>query len=207
MPVEIWLAYVGTVVALMSTPGPSHVLILSNSLSNGFPRATATIAGDLTANMLQMLAAGLGVAALVSRYASALTVIKWLGAAYLVWLGISMIRRGATGVGEVGHEQRPLHTLWLQGFVTSATNPKAIVFFAAVFTQFIDPGLAFWPQFVALSLTYIVMDGFVLTLYGTGAHWVASHMEGPGRILLNRVAGGFMIIAALLLALKTLSHS
>lgn len=207
MPVEIWLAYVGTVVALMSTPGPSHVLILSNSLSNGFPRATATIAGDLTANLLQMLAAGLGVAALASRYASALTVIKWLGAAYLVWLGISMIRRGNKGLGDVGHQIRPLHKLWLQGFVTSATNPKAIVFFAAVFTQFIDPGLAFWPQFVALSVTYLVMDGCVLSLYGTGAHWVAGHMEGPGRILLNRAAGGFMIMAAVLLALKTMAST
>ena len=91
MTLEIWTLYVATVLALMSTPGPSQLLMLSNSAAHGFGRATFTAFGDLTANAFQMLAAGLGLAALIAASGTALAVIKWAGVAYLVWLGARMI--------------------------------------------------------------------------------------------------------------------
>ena len=167
---------------LMSTPGPSQLLMMSNSLANGFGRALATAGGDLTANLLQMLAAGFGLGALVVASERTFLTVKWLGVAYLVWLGIQMIRgrdRGEPAVGRVV----PLRRLWAQGFVTSAANPKAGVFFAALFPQFIDPHAAFWPRFLLLSVTYLVLDGTFLSVYGaprTGSSPDSWALCGPG---------------------------
>ncbi|MCV6587090.1 MAG: LysE family translocator [Marinibacterium sp.] len=202
---DTWMIYVATVLALMSTPGPSQLLMLSNSATHGVRRALATAAGDLTANTLQMLAAGLGLAALIAASGTALAVIKWAGVAYLIWLGLRMIRRASPGATDTARPARAsLRTLWLQGFVTSAANPKAVVFFAAFFPQFITPDAPFWPQFLALSVTYLVMDGACLGAYGLGAGWIARRVRGPARALLDRIGGGFMITAAVLLGLKSI---
>lgn len=208
MTIEIWSLYVATVLALMSTPGPSQLLMLSNSGSHGFGRALFTAAGDLTANALQMLAAGLGLAALIAASGTALSVIKWAGVAYLIWLGLRMIRRakGAPPPGDTARVQTSLPALWLQGFLTSAANPKAVVFFAALFPQFISPDAAFWPQFLILSATYIVMDGFFLSVYGLSASWIAARFKGTAKIWIERIGGGFMIGAAILLGMKSITQ-
>lgn len=204
MSFDVWLTYVATVLLLMSTPGPSHLLMLSNAAANGVSRAMFTAWGDLTANVLQMLAAGLGLVAVIAASATALSVIKWLGVAYLVYLGVRMIRRAGHRLALGDAPRATRRALWLQGFLTSASNPKAVVFFAALFPQFIDPALAFWPQFVALSASYIVIDGAFLIAYGSGASWMAARLKGPARAWIDRVGGGFVILAALLLSLKTL---
>lgn len=208
MPIETWTLCVVTVLALMSTPGPSQLLMLTNSGIHGFRRSLATAAGDLSANALQMLAAGLGLAAIIAASAMALTVIKWAGVAYLIWLGVRMIRRARPDDPDelTQRKQSPLGTLWLQGFLTSAANPKAVVFFAALFPQFISPDAEFWPQFLILSATYIVMDGFFLTAYGLGSSWVVARFKGRARIWIERAGGGFMIAAAVLLGLESISR-
>ena len=208
MTIETWTLYVLTVLALMSTPGPSQLLMLSNSGVHGFRRALATAWGDLTANALQMLAAGLGLAALIATSATALSIIKWAGVAYLIWLGVRMIRRAGAGGGGAGadRKQASLRALWLQGFLTSAANPKAVVFFAALFPQFISAEAAFWPQFLILSATYIAMDGLFLSAYGLGSSWIVARFKGNARIWVERIGGGFMIGAAVLLGLKSLSR-
>ncbi|MEO0999158.1 MAG: LysE family translocator, partial [Pseudomonadota bacterium] len=138
MPIDTWSLYVLTVLALMSTPGPSQLLMLTNSGVHGFKRSLSTAAGDLSANAFQMLAAGLGLAAIIAASATALVAIKWAGVAYLIWLGIRMIRRAKPDDKSEFTERKKasLQTLWLQGFLTSAANPKAVVFFAALFPQF-----------------------------------------------------------------------
>ncbi len=205
MPIEIWTMYVVTVLAMMSTPGPSHLLMLSNSMAHGFKRSLATVAGDLTANLLQMLAAGLGLAALLTVYANALAVIKWLGVAYLIFLGLRLIRNAGTrNTGSQEAAPASAGKLWLQGFITSATNPKAIVFFAALFPQFISADGPFWPQFIILSISYIVIDGLFLCAYGLGANWIANRFTGSTRTTIEKVGGGLMLGAAVLLGFKTL---
>ena len=93
MTLETWTIYVAAVLALMITPGPSQLLMLSNSAAHGFRRSLATAVGDLTANACQMLAAGLGLAAILAATENALLIVKWLGVAYLIWLGVRMIYR------------------------------------------------------------------------------------------------------------------
>ncbi len=204
MSLEIWIVYVTTVLALMSTPGPSHLLMLSNSITNGFRPSLLTACGDLTANTLQMLAAGLGLAALIVASNHALTVIKFVGVAYLLWLGLRMIRNAKTS-GKPAARTEPvrLSALWLQGFITSATNPKAVIFFAALFPQFISQNAPFWPQFLVLSATYVLMDGLFLSFYGATASWIGERVKGSGRAWLDRIGGTVMIVAAIMLSLKT----
>ena len=208
MPLDIWMLYVATVMALMITPGPSQLLMLSYSASQGFHRALATACGDLSANALQMLAAGLGLAALIAASASALAVIKWAGVAYLIWLGFRMIRRGASAdpFTTTDRPLAPLSSLWLQGFLTSAANPKAVVFFAALFPQFISADDPFWPQFLILSATYLCLDGLFLSAYGAGAGWIAKRVIGPAKVWIDYAGGGFMILAALLPGLKSVTE-
>lgn len=208
MNFDVWTIYVATVLALMSTPGPSQLLMLSNSGAHGFRRSLATAAGDLTANALQMLAAGLGLAALIAASGTALAVIKWAGVAYLIWLGLRMIRNAKPDdpkLAGAGHSVS-LVTLWMQGFLTSAANPKAVVFFAALFPQFISAEQSFWPQFLILSATYIILDGMFLSAYGFGASWVAKRFKGTAKVWIERAGGAFMIGAAVLLGLKSIAQ-
>ncbi|MHA1158645.1 MAG: LysE family translocator, partial [Alphaproteobacteria bacterium] len=88
---------------------------------------------------------------------------------------------------------------------TSAANPKAVIFFAALFPQFIQEQSPFWQQFLILSLTYIVVDGLFLSAYGYGSDWLALKLKGTNREWIERIGGGFMIAAAVLLGLKAIS--
>ncbi len=204
MSTEIYLGYFVTVLLLMSTPGPSHLLMLSNSMSHGFNRSWATAFGDLTANLLQMLAAGIGLAAVLVSSAQLFNLVKWFGVAYLVWLGVKLIRSKAIAGSQSSAPLRSKKQLWWQGFVTSAANPKAVVFFAALFPQFIDQSQAFWPQFSILAATYLLIDGVFLTGYGVAASWLGQRLEGAGRVWLDRLGGGFLIGAAILLGLRSI---
>lgn len=203
MSIEIWLAYLATVLAFMFTPGPSHLLMLSNSMTHGFRRSLATAAGDLSANALQMLAAGLGLAALLVASQNALAVVKWAGVVYLVWMGVRMWRNASHAQAGAAPSES-LKTLWAQGFLTSAANPKAVVFFAALFPQFIDAGQPFASQFLVLSITYIVVDGAFLASYGLSARWLASKLKGHATVFVHRLGSIFLIGAAMVLGLKTL---
>lgn len=208
MSIESWAIYLATVLVLMSTPGPSQLLMLSNSATHGFKRSIATAAGDLTANLLQMLAAGLGLAAALRASGEALLIVKWLGVAYLIWLGIRMILKSRAPVtGPPKSARASLRALWLQGFITSASNPKAIVFFAALFPQFISVDKPFWIQFAILSGSYIVLDGLFLLAYGAGANFIAARFKGTARAWIERLGGGLIIGAAILLGLKKLKES
>ncbi|MEO1204528.1 MAG: LysE family transporter [Pseudomonadota bacterium] len=204
MTLEVWLLYVGTVLLFMSTPGPSHLLMLSTAMTNGFQRSLATAAGDLTANALQILLAGLGLAAFVAASRYGFAIIKWAGVAYLVWIGArQIIASFRHGDGALKLAKTTLSRLWLRGFVTSAANPKAVVFFAALFPQFIDPGRPLLSQIAILGGTYIVLDALFLCAYGKGAAWLAHRLASHRRILIDRAAGAGLIVAAVLLGLRT----
>ena len=201
MPVETYLAYLATVGIFFATPpGPSQLLMIANSMTHGLRPSLATAAGDLSANALQMTAAAFGLAAVLATSSEALQVVKWAGVAYLVYVGIRTFRstspvlRTAAGVDGA--------RLYRQGFFTSAANPKAVFFFAALFPQFIDSDLAIWPQLLILGATYIAVDGTILVIYGSASARVAGQFRGGFMRSLNRVSGVLMIAAAALLAFK-----
>ena len=203
---ETYLAYLGVCAVFFATPpGTSQLLIISNSLQHGLRRSTATIAGDLSANMLQMTAAAFGLGAIIAVSADALTVVKWLGVAYLAWIGIRLLlARPAANPVEAARAARPW-VLFRQGFLTSAANPLAVIFFAALFPQFIDPAQPIMPQLLILGTTYLVIDGLTLVAWGAAAVRTLGRIKQLGGIWLQRISGALMIGAAALLANKDLS--
>lgn len=202
MTLELWLAYTTTLLIYMSTPGPSHLLMLSNSLSSGFPRSVATAAGDLTANSLQIVVASLGLVSLIAGSRDVFVYIKWAGVAYLVFLGVSLIRRQLDAQLATGNPAKSRSELYWQGFMTSASNPKAIIFFAALFPQFVNPRSPPTAQFVILGMTFLLIDGAFLLGYGLFADWISDRFERYVGQHMNRISGVLLIIAALLLGLR-----
>ena len=203
MTTETWLLYVGTVLVFMITPGPSHLLMFSTSMSNGFPRSLATAAGDLAANAIQIVLAGFGLAAVITGSRYGLLAVKWAGVAYLVWIGVRQI------LNSFRQDEEPAAVplisakrLWARGFITSASNPKAVVFFAALFPQFLSQQYALAPQIAVLGATYLLIDACFLVSYGKGASWLAEKIRGRRRILIDRVAGAGIVGAAVLLGLR-----
>lgn len=201
---ENWWLYVATVLVFMSTPGPSHLLMISVGMTNGFQRSLATAAGDLTANLVQMTLAGLGLATVLLASEYGFSILKWCGVAYLAWMGIRQIGSSFKPRRVVDKARvSTLPNLWTKGFITSAANPKAVVFFAALFPQFIDHNAPVLGQILVLGITYLVIDGVFLAFYGKTAHWLAQRIGQSGQALIDRAAGVGLLGTAVLLGLKT----
>ena len=208
MNFETWILFILAVLALMSSPGPSHLLMLSNSATYGFKKATATICGDLSANMLQMFAAILGLSFLITSSSNVFNFIKWVGVAYLVWNALNMFfRKNNLKKVKKINSNKIFKKLYFQGFITSASNPKAILFFAALFPQFISVDGNIWMQFLILSLTYVTIDGIFLTTYGLGASYIVSFIKKNSAIWVNRIGGILMLITAILLGFKSIKDN
>ncbi|MCZ4352621.1 LysE family translocator [Roseovarius aestuarii] len=208
MTIDTYMLYLGAVAVFFATPpDTSQLLIISNSMRHGLQRSLWTLFGDLSANTLQMTAAAFGLAAVIATSATAFTVIKWLGVAYLAWIGLQMMLslpdgRDTEQTSTVSANQARAGFLWRQGFFTSLANPFAVVFFAALFPQFITPGAPVLPQLMVLGLTYLVVDGVILLLWG----WLGQSAAGMLRgVWITRTCGALMMGAAALLAGKDIS--
>ncbi len=201
------IAYVGTVTVLALAPGPSTMLGSAHGMRYGAKGTLPTIAGDLAANSLQMLAAAIGLGAVITNSITAFTVIKWAGVAYLAWVGINHLRHAKSDLADnTSDTTRSPWSRFALGFVTSASNPKAIVFIAALFPQFVDPAASAMPiaiQFAILGVLYLIIDGLTVLLYAAMAGRAAAWLSKKGRVTAQRRFTGFALIgAAGLLSLK-----
>lgn len=206
MPMETYLLYLAAVAVFFATPpDTSQLLIISNSIRHGLRKSVFTVAGDLTANCLQMTGAAFGLAAIIATSASAFLWIKWLGVAYLVWIGVQLIRSTGDAQEMTATGSSQAFRLFRQGFVTSMANPFAVVFFGALFPQFIDPTAPIFPQLLILGLTYIVIDGAILLLWGWLGLRAVTAFKRVSTGMINTFCGGLMIAAATLLATRDLN--
>ncbi len=203
MTLETYLIYLAAVAVFFATPpDTSQLLIISNSVRHGLRRSVLTIAGDLTANCLQMTGAAFGLAAIIATSANAFLWIKWLGVAYLAWIGVQLILAKDTSPEVAAQPSGQSFRLFRQGFVTSMANPFAVVFFGALFPQFIDTTQPVLPQLLILGVTYLVVDGAILLLWGWLGVRAASALKRFSFGLINKICGALMIAAAALLATK-----
>lgn len=203
MTVETYLLYLAALAVFFATPpDTSQLLVIANSARHGLRRTGWTVAGDLSANLLQMTAAAFGIAAAVAASAELFRVVKWLGVAYLAWIGLRLLLSRARGGRAAAEKAGGPAQLFRQGFVTSSANPFAVMFFAALFPQFIDPAAPILPQLAVLGGTYLLVDGATLLAWGWLSASIAARIRAHGMRLLNRVCGALMIGAAVLLALK-----
>ncbi|MBO6726360.1 MAG: LysE family translocator [Rhizobiaceae bacterium] len=197
-----YLAYLATVlVFFVHPPGPSQLLFMANSMRHGVRGALPTMAGDLSANSVQILVAGFGLASLVALSAEFFLAVKWAGVLYLVWVGVRTIISSPRSTAAAPKRG----ALFRQGFVTSAANPYAVIFFAALLPQFIDASQPLTPQIAILGITYLVIDGTILLLMGFTSQRLFVMLGGTAHKWANRISGALMIGAAILLSFKDLT--
>lgn len=141
---------------LVAIPGPAILYIVTRGVVHGRRGALLSVAGVESGNFLAVLAAAIGLAALISSSAAAFTVVKYAGAAYLIWLGIRTLREGAGALAERGAPQRSDRRLFWEGLTVGALNPKLALFLLAFLPQFIDPAAGpVWLQTLMLGSVFV----------------------------------------------------
>ncbi len=198
MSPALFSAFLGATTILMLIPGPNVALIVANSLAFGARAGLVTVAGTSAAMVVQLAVAAFGVTALLGALAQAFAVLRWLGVAYLVWLGFRAWREPADNLD--GVRAVPPGKVLGRGFLVSLTNPKTLAFYAAFFPQFLDPSAPLGRQMAILSVAFVstalVIDGGWALLAGRARPLVA-RFGG----LRNRVTGAVLVGAAVGLAL------
>lgn len=190
--------FIVTETLLCLTPGPAVLLVLSQALGGGVRVSLGASLGILAGNTLYFLLSATSVGALLAASPVVFILLKWLGAGYLIWLGIGAIRGTAASLSlraEAGVPRSPAQRVG-QGFLVQTTNPKALLFFTALLPQFIDPALPVVRQVAVLGLASIVIEFGVLSLYGALAGRASRIATKPRfAALTGRLSGGALIAA------------
>ena len=196
MAIETWLAFVAASAVLLVIPGPTILLVLSYALGRGWkvaaPVAAGVALGDLTAMTLSMV----GVGVLLAKSAALFTALKWIGAAYLIWLGIRLWRAGGALETEARADAGPRWRMLAHAWLVTTLNPKSLIFFIAFLPQFLDPGRPFAPQMAIFEATFVTLafaNAFGYALLGARARRLAA---SPRAIRLVNRAGGAALISA-----------
>jgi threonine/homoserine/homoserine lactone efflux protein len=202
MDLDLYLAFLLATTALILIPGPNVTLLVANSLAHGPRRALITLAGTSSAIALQLLVVALGMSSLILLLARWFEWLRWAGVAYLIYLGVQQWRAAPLALDDLGPPAVRSGTLFWQGVLVSATNPKTLLFYAAFFPQFVDPATPPRPQLAILCTTFLVVativDGTYAILAGQLRPFLRTRRHARLR---NRVTGSFLIAAALGLAL------
>lgn len=202
MPLDQWIAFVAASAVLLAIPGPTITLVVSYALGQGRRSATATVAGVALGDFTAMTASMLGLGAVLAASALLFTALKWVGAAYLVYLGIKLWR---APVGDGSGPAQALETgsrrMFLHAYAVTALNPKSIVFFVAFLPQFLDPTAPTLPQIVIFEATFLVLATLNAMSYALLAAAAQRTIRKPSvQRAVNRVGGGFLIGAGVLTA-------
>ncbi len=202
MSIETWLAFVAASAVLLAIPGPTILLVISYALGHGRKVASATVAGVALGDFTAMTASMLGLGALLATSAALFTVLKWIGAAYLIYLGIKLWRALASSQMAGGEDEEPAERplrIFLHTYAVTALNPKSIMFFVAFLPQFLDLSQPLLAQMAIFETTFLVLATLNATLYALLASMARSTIRKPGvQQIVNRAGGTLMIGAGLL---------
>ncbi|USD64026.1 LysE family translocator [Vibrio sp. SCSIO 43136] len=203
MTIETWIVYLLAVLVLTASPGPSSLLCMTKGVTQGMRDASATALGSLTAITIILSLSFTGLGVLIASSEVVFNVIKWMGAAYLIYLGYKSFiskqesyqldKNSASKAGWISH--------YVSGFIVGASNPKAILFFTALFPQFINPQASMFSQYVIFASTFVVMELSWLLLYAYLGSKSSTWLMVKGRAkLFNRLSGGVFVGAGALLS-------
>lgn len=203
MTLSMWLAFLAAAVVIAVSPGPGAVLSMATGLRHGFAGALRAIAGLQTALLIQLAIVGLGLGAVLAASTLAFTLLKVVGAGYLVWLGVRKWR-APVEAGDAPAGEMPSHGskgLYLQGLLVNLSNPKAIIFMVALVPQFIDARAPQLPQFAIIALTMVATDTVVMSCYALLAGRCRRWLNSPRMLRAqNRLFGGMFVAAGSVLA-------
>jgi threonine/homoserine/homoserine lactone efflux protein len=204
MSVEHWLAFVAASAILLAIPGPTVLLVISYALGHGRHSAGATVAGVALGDFTAMTASMLGLGALLATSAAIFTMLKWIGAAYLIVLGIKLWRApvspsaddAAAGIGA----EKPFR-IFLHAYVVTALNPKSIIFFVAFLPQFLDGSKPLLTQMAVFEATFLVLATVNAGSYAVLASMARRTIRKPNvQRIVNRTGGSLLVGAGLLAA-------
>ncbi len=204
MELSIWLAFFAAAWAISLSPGAGAVAAMSAGLNHGFARGYVMTFGLILGIWTQVLVVGLGLGALIAASNFGFALVKWLGVAYLVWLGIKQWRAPAVPMASESAEASAVspRTLILRGWMINAANPKGTVFLLAVVPQFLDLSQALAPQYLVIAATLAFTDLVVMAGYTALAARLLRLLKSPRQIrLLNRTFGSLFVAAGFLLAM------
>lgn len=203
MTFETWLLFVITEAVLSITPGPAVLYVLAQGIRRGAAKSVWASLGILSANAMYFVLSATSLGALILASYDLFFLIKWAGAAYLVYLGIQCFRSRASMLA-LPEDQSSTVTavhIWRDGFLLQGANPKALLFFSAILPQFINPDYSIALQVLILGVSSIVVEFFILLGYGQLAGSTLTLAKSPRfEKISNRVAGGLLIAAGLGLA-------
>lgn len=196
MTFETWATFAAATAVLLVIPGPTILLVISYALGQGWrtalPTAAGVALGDFTAMTLSML----GVGALLAASATVFTALKWVGAAYLIWLGIKLFRAGGTLSATPRTEATPALKMMAHAWIVTALNPKGITFFIAFVPQFIDPHLSFVRQALIFEATFLILAFCNALGYALVASRARGLFASPRAIRAFNRTGGSLLMGA-----------
>ncbi|MEO5326001.1 LysE family translocator [Mesorhizobium sp. CC13] len=196
MSFESWAAFAAASAVLLVIPGPTILLVVSYALGQGWrtalPMAVGVALGDFTAMTLSML----GIGALLAASATIFTIVKWIGAAYLIYLGIKLFRAGGALDAKPRTDAASAAKMMAHAWIVTALNPKSITFFVAFLPQFLDRSADFWTQMAIFELTFLTLafaNAFGYALVAARARKVVSN---PRAIRIFNRTGGTLLVGA-----------
>lgn len=201
---DTYLIFVVTTAVVCLTPGPAALLTVAQGISNGFRQSYWAVAGIALANALYFALSATGIAALIVASSTLFSIIKWIGVAYLFYLGLSAFRSKASALtvtGDARHAVRGMRAFW-QAVVVELSNPKALLYFVALLPQFIDPAKPVGMQLLVFGVTCIVLDTIAYSLYA----WIGSKTQrftANERFVKvsNCASGGLLMAAGVMMAM------
>jgi len=197
--VSTFALFVAAALVMLVVPGPSVLYIVARSVEGGRKAGFVSVLGIQTGALVHIAFAALGLSAILASSAVAFSVVKWLGAAYLVWLGLRRIF-GGEEEEVVAVEPARLSRVYVQGVVVNVLNPKTALFFLAFLPQFVDPSRgAAWTQVLLLGATFVVLalcsDGLYALLSGTAGAWLRRSTKRAAFRRGQRLVSGGVLIA------------
>ena len=202
MSFETWLAFAVAASVIILIPGPTVMMLVGYGLARGRGIALFTMPGVALGNLLAITLAFAGVGTLLATSALLFTIVKWVGAAYLIWLGIGLWRAKpeAPGKRQSHHRQKPKR-IFFHAFAITALNPKSIAFFMAFLPQFMSSDAALLPQYLILTLTWVAVSAIFDSIYALAAGTARETIQQPSIAkAVNRLGGSVMIGAGIAMA-------
>ena len=201
MAPDLWLAFLLAATLISISPGAGAVNTMGHGMRYGVRNSLPSILGLQLGYGIQIVLVGVGLGALLASSNLAFSLVKWVGVAYLLWLGYSKWTQPPVCIGGAEQNREPGWTRFWQAAFVNLTNPKATIFLVALFPQFIDVQAPHGPQFGVMGSTLVLVDIAVMIGYATLASQLARWMKSPRhQRMQNRVFGAMFVGAATLMA-------
>lgn len=200
MTLPLYLAFLAAASVVLVIPGPTVLLVVGHALAEGRRGLWALVAGVALGDAVACAGSLAGLGALLAASAAAFACVKSIGAAYLIWLGLGMLRSGRLP-GDQPLPSCPARRKLVRAFTVTALNPKSILFFVAFLPQFVSHAAPVGPQLLLLGVTFVVLGALNVAIYGALAGSAGSRIRNP-RVVggLRRMGGGALVGAGVLTA-------